>query len=324
MAGAFVSVADDVTATYWNPAGLAHAPIFDATLQRSQLANPHDPAGRLASDGGSTSASTFLAFAVPSFGVSLLRTTTLNCLPPTAWAADSRQQDRPGGAVVSRLATTAVGATFVQSLTAHLVAGTTVKAVRGAFEAAPATADTLSGALDDAAQLTAPAKTRFDIDAGVLGWVGPARFGLAARNLAAPQFSTAADDASLAAWQVGRLERQVRAGVAVTPGFVPSRTAAARPDLTIAVDVDLTRTSLATGDERHVAAGVERWFGRRLALRGGARVNSLGALRPVVTGGASVGPWSRLFVDGYVGGGSASDRGPAGGFGWGVSARVTY
>ena len=32
MGGAFVAVADDATATYWNPAGLASIPIFDLTL----------------------------------------------------------------------------------------------------------------------------------------------------------------------------------------------------------------------------------------------------------------------------------------------------
>ncbi|MGE5362095.1 MAG: conjugal transfer protein TraF [Bacteroidales bacterium] len=324
LAGAFVAIADDVTATYWNPAGLSNAPLFDATLQRSVLSNPFDRAGRVPSDGGTSSASTFLAFAIPSFGVSVLRTVTLTSLPPTAWAADSRQQDRPGGAVVSRMVTTALGATLVQSLTGHLVAGTTVKAVRGSFGTAPTTADTLSDALDEAGELSAPSVTRFDVDAGVLGWAGSVRLALAARNLLAPRFSTGRDDGSQPAWKVGRTERQVRAGIAITPGFAIGRTAAAKPTLTISVDADLLRTSLPTGDERHLAAGIERWIGKRLALRGGARVNTVGDVRPVIAAGVGVAPWSRLSFEAFAGSGSASDRGPAGGFNWGAAARVSF
>ena len=35
MGGAFVAVADDVTAVYWNPAGLANGGVIDAALQRA-------------------------------------------------------------------------------------------------------------------------------------------------------------------------------------------------------------------------------------------------------------------------------------------------
>src|SRR5688500_1279005 len=33
FAGAFVAVADDATATWWNPAGLASGPFFDALVE---------------------------------------------------------------------------------------------------------------------------------------------------------------------------------------------------------------------------------------------------------------------------------------------------
>src|SRR5439155_9866360 len=40
LAGAFVAVADDATATWWNPAGLASSAFFDATLEFGRAADP--------------------------------------------------------------------------------------------------------------------------------------------------------------------------------------------------------------------------------------------------------------------------------------------
>ena len=48
MGGAFVAVADDATATWWNPAGLASGAYFNAFLERDHLQEPstdRDPAG---------------------------------------------------------------------------------------------------------------------------------------------------------------------------------------------------------------------------------------------------------------------------------------
>ena len=43
MGGAFVAVADDATATWWNPAGLATGPYFSGILERSNLNDPGRP-----------------------------------------------------------------------------------------------------------------------------------------------------------------------------------------------------------------------------------------------------------------------------------------
>src|SRR5438128_6478424 len=40
MAGAFVAVADDATATWWNPAGLASGAYLSAVIERSTLREP--------------------------------------------------------------------------------------------------------------------------------------------------------------------------------------------------------------------------------------------------------------------------------------------
>jgi hypothetical protein len=45
MGGAFVAVADDATAVYWNPAGLATGDFLSATLERTHVTLPDDPAG---------------------------------------------------------------------------------------------------------------------------------------------------------------------------------------------------------------------------------------------------------------------------------------
>ena len=45
MAGAFVAVADDATATWWNPAGLAHGPYFNSIIEFGKLQDPAVPTG---------------------------------------------------------------------------------------------------------------------------------------------------------------------------------------------------------------------------------------------------------------------------------------
>ena len=85
-------------------------------------------------------------------------------------------------------------------------------------------------------------------------------------------------------------------------------------------DADLTTAEAPDGERRTLAAGAERWFRRsRLAVRGGVRAQTIGDVRPVATGGASVGIWSGLLLEGQVTlGGDEVERG------WGLGARVTF
>src|SRR4051794_30165448 len=71
MGGAFVAVADDAPATYWNPAGLAAIPIFDASVTYAE--SERSDAGRTPTVGvppaWRTHASSF-AIVLPVIGVS--------------------------------------------------------------------------------------------------------------------------------------------------------------------------------------------------------------------------------------------------------------
>jgi hypothetical protein len=127
------------------------------------------------------------------------------------------------------------------------------------------------------------------------------------RNIVEPEFDTI-DGTPF------RLERMARAGVAWLEG-----------DWTVAVDVDLTRSALspfanAPEDRRSLAAGTEWRWGRRLAARGGLRLNTAGDERaPVATGGFGIAVWGSVWVDAQVTGGADSgDRG------WGLAGRVHF
>ena len=315
MGGAFVAVADDVTAVYWNPAGLANSAVIDASLQRAAGESPVRQDRAPGSGAGWRASATFAGFAVPSFGISYLRTRFVQAPAPTAQPNDSRHTEGPGMAAVSSLETDQLGVTLLQSLLPNLVVGTTFKLARGFSGTGTTASDApLSAVLDQAAQLPSASVTRLDLDVGVLAFTGPVRVGLVGRNLRRPDFNP--DDPTGA----DRQQRQLRAGIALTPGFVINRTAASQPSLTIAVDADLSRTRMPGGDERHVAAGVEGWFlGRRVGVRAGARANTIGDGRPVATAGGSVAVRTGVFVEGQVARGRAAT-----GQQWSVGARVSF
>src|SRR5215813_8508072 len=67
MGGAFVAVADDATASWWNPAGLATGPYFSSVFERARLTDPATPAdaGPARRDSSTSFAATF-----PSLGLS--------------------------------------------------------------------------------------------------------------------------------------------------------------------------------------------------------------------------------------------------------------
>jgi hypothetical protein len=313
MGGAFVAVADDLTAVYWNPAGLVNGPIAEASIQYGVGENPLDASSRPAASGGWRASNFFACFALPSFGVSFLRTSVDEVRRPTAEPSDGRHNDRPAPVQVAALSADQLGVTVLQSVVSNVAAGTTLKLVRGSFAAGSSSADPLSAALDQASALPATRVTRFDLDVGVLGWIGPVRLGLVGRNLLASDFGDSAMPGS-------GLQRQVRVGLAVTPGFVVGRTASARPTTTVSLDADLTETWLPTGTERHVAVGAERWMmGGRVAVRGGVRANTIGSARVVGTAGASIAIRPRVFVEAQ-----GSRGGATAGQSWSVAGRFAY
>jgi hypothetical protein len=303
MGGAFVAVASDSTATWWNPAGLAAGPFLDIALAGAVTEAAEElPAHR---DRG-----TWLAAATPPLGFSYyrLRITDIRPFDPTGTSSAVRE-DRRAEVPVHSLAISQLGITLVQTVVPGLHVGATLKYVRGTLETEELeSGQTATDYLERGEDLSGGgARGTFDLDAGVLAVAGALRFGAVVRNVREPGF-IAADGLEVV------LPRQVRVGVAFAPDSVGG------PPLTVAVDVDARTTDSASGDRRIVAVGAERWlWQRRIGVRAGARFNTVGAEDQSGTAGASVAVKSGLYVDAHVvRGGSADDRG------WGIGARVSF
>jgi hypothetical protein len=295
MGGAFVAVADDATATYWNPAGLATGPVLNLVVDRQDLGTgrPLSPEQAAAERSG-----LIVAIAAPPLGLGYyrLRTTWLD------------PENAPGGPprLARSLVTHHTGVTVLQTLVQGLVVGSTLKFVRGAAAAVPATAtgtpDSAGDLLDSATDLVGKTSNAFDLDVGAMADAGVIRVGLVLRNVAQPSFETP-DGGSL------QLDRHARLGVAVLPD----------PDLTLAADLDLSRVEIGGAARRMLAAGVERRWAL-LAARGGIRINTLGSERdPTAAFGLSVSVREAIWVDGH--GSYGAERGDRG---WGLAGRITF
>jgi hypothetical protein len=157
MAGAFVAVANDATATWWNPAGLADGLSFaDFTAEIDQY-------GRRA-----------VAVGFPSLGVSYYHRniSQIQSSNSTEPGASSRQDL---GAVGSSLPASEsvgvdqMGVTVGQSFGNHLVIGSTLKLER------------------------AKSNTRADLDVGAMARLGVVRLGILMRDVSEPTFGTPSD-----------------------------------------------------------------------------------------------------------------------------------
>ncbi len=286
MGGAFVAVADDASAVYWNPAGLATGRFFSVVFDASSVSVDDD--GTSASKLGTTLA----AVGTPPLGLAYYRLTS------TAARVTTGPGDDPSlGSTVARLRTSHVGVTLVQTLLDGLHLGGTLKYVRG--DAAGGLVAGRPGAAVDAAPTLAHAGTgAFDLDLGLMADFRRVRAGLAVRNVLTPEFRTG-DGETLA------LDRQVRAGVAVL----------ASDSLIVAADADLRRGVDPVGDSRHVAVGLEqRAWRNRLGLRAGMRASTVGPSRATLTAGGSLAVRTGVYVDGYVAAG-VGDRAASGGGG---------
>src|SRR5258705_4401047 len=70
MSGAFVAVADDATATWWNPAGIASGAIFSLIIEKGRVTQPESPSGF---DPARRAGASGFAMAFPSLGLSYYR-----------------------------------------------------------------------------------------------------------------------------------------------------------------------------------------------------------------------------------------------------------
>lgn len=319
MAGAFVAVADDATATYWNPAGLASGPVFDLVLERQHQDARSDGPNRPLDTGTRGTRGSSLAFAVgtPPLGLSYYRIRTTSFPWPAARASADRQNVGSREAGVRTLLTQHFGATFVQSLTPRIALGTTLKIVHGTAAQGRVTAATAEEVLTAGTELDGLSRTTFDLDGGLLAVYGPWRAGLVGRNLKQPKFEVSAAGAV----DPVKLARQLRVGFAFAPR---SRPAGTNGPLTVAADVDLERVDTVFGQRRELALGGERWWiGGRIVARAGVRFNTLKVdaqpRDPVVAAGFSVSPTRGSLLEGQVTRGQNSlERG------WGITARVTF
>ena len=293
MGGAFVGVADDGTATYWNPAGLATGATVDVCAAHGR--EERFPGGRGAAPAGEGGGGTSFCLAVPAIGLSYNHLSVRRADPAdssTGVDPGSRQDHRLRGVGVSSLTTGHYGLTLVQTVLPGVVVGATLKAVRGtAADGAVAAGTTAPDAVKAARDLEGRASTTVDADVGLMAGGGPVRVGLTIRNLRRPSFETPSGE------RLG-LARQARVGVAWTPGGDAAVNIADPRGLILALDADLTRTATAVGERRQIAFGAERWWlGRRLGLRAGARASTIGAARPVAAAGVSVSVRRGVFLE---------------------------
>jgi len=300
MGGAFVAVAADSTATWWNPAGLATGPFSDMSVARAVTdLKENVPARR--------DRVWWLTATTPAVGFSYyrLRITDIQRFGATGQSPVNREDTRVG--VSSRsFSVSEWGLTVVQSILPGVHAGATLKYVRGTLRMGVDDASrSIEDLLDSGEALeNGKAENRFDLDAGLMGDAGPIRIGAVMRNVREPEFGNGAF----------ALPRQTRVGAAL------DLEKAGGPPFVAAVDADVRTYTTATGDRRVIAAGAEQWlFAKRLGIRGGVRFNRVGAEERAATAGASIEARNGFFVEGHiVRSGSSAERG------WGLGARVSF
>jgi hypothetical protein len=295
MGGAFVAVADDASAVYWNPAGLALGGSYfslaiDGGLSEADPA-PKPYAGR--------QSSTLIALTTLPLGLSYYRQSSTHLTNPTTLATAPPVQ-------VEHLTTHHAGLTFVQSVTSSFALATTVKAVRGIASKGVVIDGNRDDLLESDGGLPDEGSTEFSADIGAMVSFGSVRAGVTFRNVNEPDFATPGGDEI-------ELKRQSRAGIAYlgVAGVI------------LAADIDLERGRGSLGEVRNLAGGAEMRFTNRVSVRGGMRFNTLsdepGGYAPVGSVGGTVATFKSLLIDGqYTFGSESGDRG------WGIAARLVY
>jgi hypothetical protein len=289
MGGAFVAVADDASAVFWNPAGLATGSYFSLVLDQNTVGTDDEAPLPRSRSGWLT------AIGTPPLGISYYRTRTTRITPLSPGIPESIR--------ASSLVTHQTGVTLVQSLVPSVSVGATLKFVRGVAASAIVPFD---ATLDDAEGLIGRASNKFDLDVGVMASSGPLKVGLAVRNVLEPEFDVAGSGDEIP------LERRVRAGVSFRPA----------PAVTLAADADLTRADVSTGAWRDAAVGAEFHPVLRAWLRTGVHWNTARegmSAAPIGSVGVSFAVSRYILIDGQYSGGSR-----VGDSGWGAGARVVF
>jgi hypothetical protein len=281
MGGAFVAVADDATAAWWNPAGLATGALVNAVVDKVSLTEPAAPPA--IAPARRTSANGF-AFAVPALGLSYFQVKQYEVVPPATDPQTTAREGDEGTPRVRSLRFRQFGITIGQSLGGHLVVASTLKVLKGGVAEAPG--DAAGSGIEQAEDLTPETAFRADLDLGAMVSFTRVRMGISVRNVTTPEFGDTEDVRTA-------LDRQARAGLAILSGRLGPL-----EQLTASVDADLTRTPSVFGDLRHAAAGVEVMLaGKRLALRAGASRNTTELERTSTSTGISFAPVRGVFIE---------------------------
>ena len=307
MAGAFVAIADDATATWWNPAGLATGANLSIVYDRASTTGPVDPPDTGPAWLGKTNG---IALTTPVLGLSYYRLRISEIRPGSPNGADDsgRQEDGAAGLDVRTFALSEYGASFGQSLGGNLVVGSTLKLVRvGRAAGLDSGTGSARDRLDAADSADVSSETETDLDIGVMASFAHVRVGASVKHVRQPEIGEGED--------AFELKRQARAGMAVFAAGGGPLSA-----ITAAVDADLTTIDTPVGDVRHVATGAEAWLlSRRVGLRGGYSKNTVGDEGSALSVGVSLGSRGGYYVDGFYTVGSDKSR-----EGWGWSLRVSF
>jgi hypothetical protein len=305
MGGAFVAVADDATATWWNPAGLATGATLSFVWDMADNLAPRNPPPQGPASLGETMG---FALTTPALGLSYyrLRISEMQPLSSNGAGTSVRQEEGATGIGLRTLALNQFGATAGQSLGGNVVLASTLKLIRaGTAVSIGQVPGAARDALEHVGEIDLPMETQIALDVGAMVMLSPQmRVGVSVKHLREPEFGEG--ETSI------QLERQARVGFAVMGGGTSA-------SLTTAVDYDITTLDTVLGEVRHIGAGAEAWLLNRLVgVRGGFSANTAGEGGTAWSIGAS-GGMSGLFVDGFVTLGSDASRD-----GWGISARLSF
>ena len=289
MGGAFVAVADDPSATHWNPAGLILGQPAGMTIgfHRFQIGNPDAPP----LPGPSRRSSSLTSLGTWPIGVSYGRFRTFKLVAGAN-----------GETVATSFENSVYAATLLHSIIQGLTVGTTVKYLRGGSIAGLVEGATTGDALDVIADRDIVTNGSYDLDVGVMADFQQLRVGLNWKNLRSPSFGEIEGPANT-------LPRQARLGLAILPAT----------GLTLAMDVDLDTVALADGPRRMLAVGGEGRLGQRVAVRTGMRWNLEGAGQRVGAIGGSVMIRGGFWLDGHYSQGQTRDDQE-----YGVAARAGF
>jgi hypothetical protein len=272
MGGAYTGVADDHTAFYWNPAGIAFGSFLSAGVYHGHDDSERD--GRSFEDRatGFSLRYTFMGVALTDFRRTAA---SANASASPAEAHGRRRVDDRG------LDTFDVAVSLLQSLPVdNLVVAGNLHYLSGTTTVGDAEAESSS----------------WDVDLGVM--YEPTlsmRIGVMLSHLREARFVVPDDDERL------RLERHARAGVSFE---LPQ-------SLRVAFDVDLSTQGPADDGWREVALGAEKGlFDRRVHVRGGVRaeVGSDLGTRPAIAVGAGVHVWLFELQAAYLGSSGRRDE----------------